>query len=49
MVGEGEIMRLRRSRYIPDIPDTLYMVEERPTRHNQNIDIIAHAIPGTAF
>lgn len=44
MVGEGEIMRLRRSRYIPDIPDTLYMVEERPPRHH-NIDILAHAIP----
>lgn len=44
MVGEGEIMRLRRSRYIPDIPDTLYMVEERPPRQ-QSIDILAHAIP----
>lgn len=46
MVGDGEIMRMRRSRYIPDIPDTLYMVEERPPRHH-SIDILAHAIPGT--
>lgn len=30
-------------RYIPDIPDTLYMVDEKP-RHA--IDIIAQAIPG---
>lgn len=44
MVGETELMRIRRSRYIADIPDTLYMVEERPTHHH-NIDVIAHAIP----
>lgn len=26
MVQETELMRMRRARYIPDIPDTLYMV-----------------------
>uniref|UniRef100_A0A0K8SQ25 BTB domain-containing protein n=1 Tax=Lygus hesperus TaxID=30085 RepID=A0A0K8SQ25_LYGHE len=44
LVGEGELMRLRRARYIPDIPDTLYMVEEKP-RPAPGIDIIAQAIP----
>ncbi|BES93865.1 BTB POZ domain-containing protein [Nesidiocoris tenuis] len=44
LVGEGELLRLRRARYIPDIPDTLYMVEEKP-RSAPGIDIIAQAIP----
>uniref|UniRef100_A0A224XBH5 Putative btb/poz domain-containing protein 7 isoform x1 n=1 Tax=Panstrongylus lignarius TaxID=156445 RepID=A0A224XBH5_9HEMI len=40
--GDGDLLRIRRPRYIPDIPDTLYMVDEKP-RHA--IDIIAQAIP----
>lgn len=46
LVQEVEIMRLRKSRYIPDIPDTLYMVEDKPRVHGAaGVDILASALP----
>lgn len=32
LIQEVEMMRMRRARYMQDIPDTLYMVEEQPRR-----------------
>ncbi|XP_017780233.1 PREDICTED: BTB/POZ domain-containing protein 7 isoform X2 [Nicrophorus vespilloides] len=47
LVQEVEIMRLRRVRYIQDIPDTLYMVEEkpRPAHGPAGVDVLASIIP----
>jgi BTB/POZ domain-containing protein 7 len=48
MVQEAELVRLRRARYIPDIPDTLYMVDEKPRITGAvGVDILAAALPGT--
>ncbi|KAL1131208.1 hypothetical protein AAG570_010826 [Ranatra chinensis] len=44
-VNEGELVRVRRPRYIADIPDTLYMVEDKPRATGIGIDVITHAIP----
>lgn len=47
MVQEAELVRLRRARYIPDIPDTLYMVDEKPrVMGAAGVDILAAALPG---
>lgn len=47
MVQEAELVRLRRARYIPDIPDTLYMVDEKPRAMGAvGVDILAAALPG---
>lgn len=47
MVQESELVRLRRARYIPDIPDTLYMVDEKPrVMGAAGVDILAAALPG---
>lgn len=45
MVHQTELLRLRRSRYVADIPDTLYMVEDKP--RTMGVDVLAAAIPGT--
>ncbi|XP_022914919.2 BTB/POZ domain-containing protein 7 [Onthophagus taurus] len=46
LVQDGEIMRMRRSRYIPDIPDTLYMVEDKPRVHGTaGVDVLASSLP----
>lgn len=47
MVQENELVRMRRARYIPDIPDTLYMVEEKPRAMGAaGVDVLAAALPG---
>ncbi|XP_014203804.1 BTB/POZ domain-containing protein 7 [Copidosoma floridanum] len=46
MVQESELVRLRRARYIPDIPDTLYMVDEKPRIMGAaGVDVLAAALP----
>ncbi|XP_057341888.1 BTB/POZ domain-containing protein 7 [Microplitis mediator] len=46
MVQEAELVRLRRARYIPDIPDTLYMVDEKPrSMGTAGVDVLAAALP----
>ncbi|KAL7289282.1 hypothetical protein TKK_0017216 [Trichogramma kaykai] len=46
MVQEQELIRLRRARYIPDIPDTLYMVDEKPrVMGAAGVDVLAAALP----
>lgn len=50
LVQEAELVRLRRARYIPDIPDTLYMVEDKPRSMGAvGVDILAAALPGIHF
>ena len=47
MVQGTEIVRLRRARYIPDIPDTLYMVDEKPRSMGAvGVDVLSVALPG---
>ncbi|XP_054270388.1 BTB/POZ domain-containing protein 7 [Macrosteles quadrilineatus] len=43
LVQEVELLRLRRVRYIPDIPDTLYMVQDKP--RPLGVDVLAASIP----
>ncbi|KAK6637091.1 hypothetical protein RUM43_010765 [Polyplax serrata] len=43
MLHQTELLRLRRSRYAADIPDTLYMVEDKP--RTMGVDVLAAAIP----
>lgn len=46
MIQEVELVRLRRARYIPDIPDTLYMVDEKPRSMGAvGVDVLAAALP----
>ncbi|XP_015590954.1 BTB/POZ domain-containing protein 7 isoform X2 [Cephus cinctus] len=46
LVQEAELVRLRRARYIPDIPDTLYMVEDKPRALGAaGVDVLAAALP----
>ncbi|XP_026463303.1 BTB/POZ domain-containing protein 7 isoform X2 [Ctenocephalides felis] len=46
LLQEVELVRLRRGRYIPDIPDTLYMVSEPPRAMGAaGVDIVANALP----
>ena len=46
LVQEVEVMRLRKPRYIPDIPDTLYMVEDKPRLHGAaGVDVLASVLP----
>ncbi|XP_063990921.1 BTB/POZ domain-containing protein 7 [Diachasmimorpha longicaudata] len=46
MIQEAELVRLRRARYIPDIPDTLYMVDEKPRSMGAvGVDVLAAALP----
>ncbi|XP_034935047.1 BTB/POZ domain-containing protein 7 [Chelonus insularis] len=46
MNQETELLRLRRAHYIPDIPDTLYMVDEKPRSLGAaGVDILAAALP----
>lgn len=46
LVQEVEMMRLRRARYMQDIPDTLYMVEEKPRRQGPaGVDVLASVLP----
>ncbi|XP_018571311.1 BTB/POZ domain-containing protein 7 [Anoplophora glabripennis] len=46
LVQEVEIMRMRRARYMQDIPDTLYMVEEKPRPHGAaGVDVLASVLP----
>lgn len=46
LVQEVEMLRLRRARYIQDIPDTLYMVEDKPRIHGAaGVDVLASALP----
>lgn len=48
LVQEVQLLRLRRLPYSPDIPDTLYMVEDKPRPHGTaGVDVLAAAIPGT--
>ncbi|KAK7863556.1 hypothetical protein R5R35_011180 [Gryllus longicercus] len=46
LVQEVELLRVRRARYIPDIPDTLYMVDEKPRPMGAaGVDVLAAALP----
>lgn len=50
LVQEVEILRMRRAKYIQDIPDTLYMVEDKPIRVHggggaAGVDVLASALP----
>lgn len=46
LVQEVEMMRMRRARYMPDIPDTLYMVEDKPRLHGPvGVDVLASVLP----
>lgn len=46
LVQETEMMRLRRARYMQDIPDTLYMVEDKPRAHGAvGVDVLAAVLP----
>lgn len=46
LVQEVEMMRLRRARYMQDIPDTLYMVEDKPRAHGTaGVDVLAAVLP----
>lgn len=45
-VQEVELMRLRHSKYIQDIPDTLYMVEEKYRPHGTaGVDVLTSILP----
>lgn len=46
-----DVARMRRNRYIRDIPDTLYMVEDKPRSQAANVpvDVLAAAIPGNTL
>ena len=48
LVPDVEMSQLRRNRFIRDIPDTLYMVEDKPRPRAMNVpvDVLAAAIPG---
>lgn len=47
MIQEADLVRLRRPRYVADIPDALYMVEEKPrVMGTAGVDVIAAAFPG---
>ncbi|XP_049844700.1 BTB/POZ domain-containing protein 7 [Schistocerca gregaria] len=49
MLQEVELLRIRRARYAPDIPDTLYMVEEKPRPMGAaGVDVLAAALPDAA-
>lgn len=46
LIQEVEMLRLRRARYMQDIPDTLYMVEDKPRLHGTaGVDVLAAALP----
>lgn len=46
LVQEVGVMRVRRLRYIPDIPDTLYMVDEKPRPMGPaGVDVLASVLP----
>lgn len=48
MVQEADLVRLRRPRYVADIPDALYMVDEKPRPiGTAGVDVLAAAFPGT--
>lgn len=47
MVQEADLVRLRRPRYVADIPDALYMVDEKPRpMGTAGVDVLAAAFPG---
>lgn len=45
LVQEVEMMRMRRARYMQDIPDTLYMVGEQPRRGPAGVDVLSSTLP----
>lgn len=46
LVQEVELLRMRRARYMQDIPDTLYMVEDKPRAHGTaGVDVLASVLP----
>lgn len=47
LVQEVEVLRMRRARYMQDIPDTLYMVEDKPRAHSgaAGVDVLAAVLP----
>lgn len=46
MVQEADLVRLRRPRYVADIPDALYMVDEKPRpMGTAGVDVLAAAFP----
>lgn len=46
LIQEVEMLRIRRARYMQDIPDTLYMVEDKPRIHGTaGVDVLAAALP----
>lgn len=46
LVQEVELHRMRRARYMQDIPDTLYMVDETLRSHGTaGLDVLAAALP----
>jgi BTB/POZ domain-containing protein 7 len=50
MVPEADLVRLRRPRYVADIPDALYMVEEKPRiMGTAGVDVLAAVFPGIAI
>lgn len=50
MVQEADLVRLRRPRYVADIPDALYMVDEKPRpMGTAGVDVLAAAFPGNSI
>lgn len=46
MIQDVEMLRIRRARYMQDIPDTLYMVEDKPRIHGTaGVDVLAAVLP----
>lgn len=46
MIPEADLVRLRRPRYVADIPDALYMVEEKPrVMGTAGVDVLAAVFP----
>lgn len=50
IVHDTDLIRLQRTRYVADIPDALYMVDEKPrTMGTAGVDVLAAAFPGTFY
>ncbi|XP_043505972.1 BTB/POZ domain-containing protein 7 [Polistes fuscatus] len=46
IVHDTDLIRLQRTRYVADIPDALYMVDEKPrTMGTAGVDVLAAAFP----
>ncbi|KAI5754574.1 hypothetical protein M8J77_009655 [Diaphorina citri] len=45
MVQELDLMRYRRTCYVPDIPDTLYMIDKKPRSHSNPAASLPPSVP----